>query len=91
MVHINKNTHYDEILKDRTEAVFYNDEEQLLSNILYYKDNLNEARSIAENCHNKMHLYFNERVVTQYFLDCLGNNNNKQLSTNYNWPIHLYN
>ena len=90
MVFIEKETGFNEILKDKEEAVFFESINDLSQLIDYYKYNKHEAIRIASNGYNKLHSNYNERVVTNYFLDCLFSKNLNDLKAKYNWPIHLY-
>ena len=49
------------------------------------------ALQIAQNGHKKMHRDFNERVITNYMLECLKYKDISKLQDKYNWPIHFYN
>ena len=87
---IEKDTQFNEFLNDNEEAVFFNDIDDLIDKINYYKKNKVESLKIAEAGYNKLHTYCNEKVVTNYFLDCLFSKNLNSLKTEYNWPIHFY-
>ena len=89
MVFIEKETEFNEFLKDKEDAVFFDDVYDLSKKIEYYKENKYEAIRIASNGYDKIHTYCNERVVTNYFLDCI-NGKNEDLLDKYIWPIHLY-
>ena len=91
MLFIEKDTQFNEFLNDNEEAVFFDGVDDLLEKINYYKRNKDESLKIAEAGYNKLHTYCNEKVVTNYFLDCLFSENLNNLKTEYNWPIHFYN
>jgi len=90
MLFIEKDTQFNEFLNDNKEAVFFDGIEDLLEKINHYKTNKDESLKIAKAGYNKLHTYCNEKVVTNYFLDCLLGENPSNLKTKYNWPIHLY-
>ena len=91
MVFIENETKYYDILKPNEEAVYFDGVEDLSEKIQYYKQNKDKALQIAHNGHKKMHSDFNERVITNYMLDCLKCKDTSKLQDKYNWPIHLYN
>ena len=91
MVFIQNKTHYQELLKDGKEAVYFDDVEDLAEKIIFYKHNKEKALNIAYNGHKKMHNDFNEKIITNYMLDCLKFNDASKLVGKYNWPIHFYN
>ena len=78
-------------MKADKEAVYFDGVEDLSEKIRYYKQNKDKALQIAQNGHKKMHSDFNERVVTNYMLDCLKYKEINRLKDKYNWPIHFYN
>jgi hypothetical protein len=90
MLFIEKDTQFNEFLNDNEEAVFFDDIDDLLEKVIYYKKNKVESLKIAEAGYNKLHTYCNEKVVTNYFLDCLFSENLNNLKTEYSWPIHFY-
>ena len=71
MVFIQNETQYYDILKDKEEAVYFDDVDDLASKILFYRDNQDKAKLIAKNGHIKIHSTCNEKIVTKYMLDCL--------------------
>jgi len=91
MVFIENETKYYDILKPNEEAVYFDGVEDLSEKIQYYKQNKDKALQIAHNGHKKMHSDFNERVITNYMLDCLKCKDTSKLQDKYNWPIHFYN
>ena len=90
MIFIENDTKYYEILRKDKEAVYFEDKTELLEKINYFHKNKNKALEIAENCHTKLHSYFNETIAVNYFLDCLNGEKREYLSNKYNWPIHIY-
>ena len=91
MVFIENETQYFDILKPNIEAVYFDGVEDLSKKIKFYKQNKDKAIQIAHNGHKKLHSDFNERVITNYMLDCLNYKNISLLQDKYNWPIHFYN
>ena len=89
MVFIEKETEFNEFLKDKEDAVFFDDVYDLSKKIEYYKENKYEAIRIASNGYDKIHTYCNERVVTSYFIDCL-NGKKEDMLDRYIWPIHIF-
>ncbi len=90
MVFIENDTKFYEFFIDNEDAVFFENFDDLSKKINYYKNNKDEAIRIAENGYNKLHTYCNERVVTNYFIDCLNDPNKGLLNSRYAWPVHLY-
>ena len=91
MLFIERETKYYEFLNDKKEAVYFDNVDDLVKKIEYYKDNKNDALNIAESGYNKLHKYCNEKIVTEYFFDCLNGDNEKELKEKYHWPVHFYN
>ena len=56
-----------------------------------YKHNKDKALEIAHNGHKRIHSDFNEKIITNYMLDCLEYKDISCLEGKYNWPIHFYN
>ncbi len=90
MLFLENDTQYEEFFSNNKEAVFFDDIDDLLEKINYYKKNKIEALKIAEAGYKRLHNNCNEKVVTNYFLDCLFGNNFDELRLKYNWPIHIY-
>ena len=84
-----KKTEFNEFLKDKEDAVFFDDVHDLSKKIEYYKENKYEAIRIASNGYDKIHTYCNEKVVTSYFIDCI-NGKKEDMLDRYIWPIHFY-
>ena len=53
----------------------------------YYCKNHNEAKRIAKKGWDRGHKDYNERIVTNYFLDIAFNN---KPTKDYSWPIHQF-
>ena len=90
MLFLESDTQYDDFLINRKEAIFFDGYEDLIKKIIYYKNNKSESLNIAESGYKKLHAYCNEKVVTNYFLDCLFGANSNELSQKYGWPINFY-
>ena len=90
MVFIENETQYYDILKRDKEAVYFDGVEDLTEKIEFYKQNKDEALKIAHNGHKRMHQDFNEKIITNYMLDCLNSKDSSSLQDKYNWPIHFY-
>ena len=90
MVFIESDTQYYDILKKDEEAVYFDGLEDLVEKIDFYKKNKDKALNIAANGHKKIHSTCNEKIITQYMLDCLCGNDAESLKSNYQWPINLY-
>ena len=71
------------------EVVFYdsNDLDEFGKKIDFFSKNHLEAKKIAKSGWEKGHKNFNEKIVTNYFLDIALNN---QPTFEYSWPIHIY-
>jgi hypothetical protein len=54
----------------------------------YFSKNINESKKIAKNGWRKAHRDFNEKIVTNYFIDTVINT--KPSIGMYNWPIQQY-
>ena len=91
MVFIQNKTDYREILKDEKEAIYFDDVSDLARKIDFYKRNKAKSLQIAHNGHKRIHSDFNEKIITNYMLDCLKHKNISSLEGKYNWPIHFYN
>ena len=91
MLFIEYETEYHEILQDGKEAVYFHEVGDLIEKIYFYQQNKQKALKIAYNCHKRMHLDFNEKIISNYILDCLMKENFDKLNSKYNWPVHIYN
>ena len=91
MVFIQNKTGYHEILKNEKEAVYFDDVSDLAKKINFYKHNKVKSLEIAHNGHKRIHSDFNEKIITNYMLDCLEHKDISFLEGKYNWPIHFYN
>ena len=91
MVFIQNKTHYHEILRNEKEAIYFDDVSDLAEKINFYKHNKDKALEIAHNGLKRIHSDFNEKIITNYMLDCLEYKDISCLEGKYNWPIHFYN
>ena len=55
--------------------------------ISYYISNKDETRRIAKNGWVRGHKFYNEKIVTNYFLEIAFKN---KPESDYGWPIHQY-
>ncbi len=76
-------------LFENDEVVFFdaNNLEEFGEKIEYFSQNLNETRQIAKKGWGKGHRNYNERIITNYFLDIAFNGSPKN---DYTWPIHQF-
>ena len=87
-VFIDINSGLNELFNDN-EAVFFDsyDLDEFQRKILYYVENIQETRSIAKKGWEKGHSNYNERIVTEYFIDIAFN---KFPTKEYSWPINQF-
>jgi hypothetical protein len=90
MIFIENETQIHDFLKRDEEAVYFDDQKDLLEKIKYFKENKSRALEIAENGYKKLHNLCNETIVINYFLDCLLGESQSFLMDKYSWPIHIY-
>ena len=85
---IDINTNLDELF-NTDESIFFNSKDlnEFIKKIDSYLSNLDKVRNIAKRGWEKGHRYYNEKIVTRYFLEVAFKN--KPIS-DYNWPIHQY-
>ncbi len=76
-------------LFNEDEAIFFDSSnlDELTSKILFYTKNINEARIIAKKGYLKGHNNYNEKIVTEYFLDIALNN---KPTRDYPWPVNQF-
>lgn len=86
MTFIHRRTGYDRIFKE-DELAFYEDFDQLLEKIAYFKEHDDEARTIAQNGWRRIHEIFKERLVAKYITEVTFR---QDLSENYQWPTELH-
>ncbi len=78
-----------EDLFTKDEVIFFNSEDlnEFGKKIKYYLDNKDEAKRIAKRGWERGHKNYNEKIVTNYFLDVAFN---EKPIKDYNWPLHIY-
>lgn len=71
------------------EVIFFetDDLDDFGKKISYYISNQNETRRIAKNGWERGHKFYNEKIVTNYFLEIAFKN---KAEGDYGWPIHQY-
>ena len=65
---INKKTDINKLIPDNC-AVYYKNTNDLVNKIHYYKENLNQMKSIAKRGMNFYNKNFNSTIVSQFILD----------------------
>ncbi len=87
-IFIDKNSRLEDLFSN-DEVVYFdsNDLNEFGKKIKYYVDNKNEAKRIAKKGWERGHKNYNEKIVTNYFLDIAFNN---KPSIDYSWPINQY-
>ena len=87
-IFVDINSKLDELF-NRNEVVFYdsNDIDDFGKKILYFSKNHIEAKEIAKKGWEKGHNNFNEKIITNYFLDIAINSNP---TNEYSWPLHVF-
>ena len=78
-----------EDLFTKDEVIFFNSEDlnEFGKKIKYYLDNKDEVKRIAKRGWERGHKNYNEKIVTNYFLDIAFN---EKPNKDYNWPLHTY-
>jgi len=74
-------------LYGRDRLVEFENTDELIDQVAHFSRNDGERREIAERGHEFVHREFNERIVTQYLLEALLNEN---FSHHYAWPTEFY-
>ena len=87
-IFIDVNSKLDELFTNE-EAIFFdsNDISSLGKKLEKTLENINTVKLIAKKGWERGHKYYNERVITNYFLDIAFNG---KAIKNYNWPLHTY-
>ena len=82
------NSKLNELFND-DEVVFYNshDLDDFGKKIDFFSKNHSKAKQIAKKGWEKGHNNFNEKVVTNYFVDIAINS---RPTTEYSWPVHVF-
>ena len=87
-IFVDKNSRLEDLFA-RDEVVYFDSEDlnEFGIKINYYLDNEDEAKRIAKKGWERGHKNYNEKIVTNYFLDIAFNN---KPSNDYSWPIIQY-
>ena len=87
-IFVDKNSQLEDLFSN-DEVVYFDsaDLNDFGKKINYYVDNKDEAKRIAKKGWERGHKNYNEKIVTNYFLDIAIN---KKPSTEYSWPINQY-
>ena len=87
-IFVDKNSQLEDLFSN-DEVVYFDsaDLNDFGKKIKYYVDNLDEAKRIAKKGWERGHKSYNEKIVTNYFLDIAINN---KPSIEYSWPINQY-
>ncbi len=87
-IFVDKNSQLEDLFTN-DEVIFFdtNDLSDFGKKISYYISNNNETRRIAKNGWEKGHKFYNEKIVTKYFLEIAFKN---KPESDYGWPIHQY-
>tara|TARA_Y100001970_G_scaffold291767_1_gene430237 strand:- start:132 stop:1193 length:1062 start_codon:yes stop_codon:yes gene_type:complete len=88
MVYIQSQTKMDDMLKHKKEAIYYSSDDELIQLIKDNSNDIDTIKSIAKAGWEKSHLCFNERIVTNYFLDLAMNNGEPK--GDYPWNINIF-
>ena len=78
-----------EDLFTKEEVIFYdsNDIQEFGKKLYEALNNIDDVRNIAKRGWDRGHKNYNEKIVTNYFLDTTYN---KRPLNEYNWPIHQF-
>ena len=87
-IFVDKNSQLEDLFSN-DEVVYFDsaDLNDFGKKINYYVDNKDEAKRIAKKGWERGHKSYNEKIVTNYFLDIAIN---KKPSIEYSWPINQY-
>ena len=87
-IFVDKNSQLEDLFT-RDEVIFFESDD--LANfgkkISYYISNKDETRRIAKNGWERGHRFYNEKIITNYFLEIAFKN---KPESDYGWPIHQY-
>ena len=87
-IFVDKNSQLEDLFTDDEVIFFENDDlDDFGKKISYYISNQNEARRIAKNGWERGHKFYNEKIITNYFLEIAFKN---KPESDYGWPIHQY-
>ena len=87
-IFVDKNSQLEDLFTN-DEVIFFEtgDLADFGKKISYYTSKQNEVRRIAKNGWKRGHKFYNERIVTNYFLEIAFKN---KPESDYGWPIHQY-
>jgi len=87
-IFVDKNSKLEDLFT-KDEVVYFDSEDlnEFAKKINYYVDNKNEAKRIAKKGWVRGHKNYNEKIITNYFLDVAFNN---KPSKDYSWPVNQY-
>ncbi len=87
-IFVDKNSQLEDLFTNDEVIFFENDDlDDFGKKISYYISNQNEARRIAKNGWERGHKFYNEKIITNYFLEIAFKN---KPESDYGWPIHQY-
>ena len=73
-------------LLDFDSKTIFETPEELSRNLNYFKNNLSEAKEIARKNHDQYHQLYSSKIICEYFLDVLYENNLEK----YHWSNEIY-
>ncbi len=87
-IFVDKNSQLEDLFTN-DEVIFFesDDLENFGKKISYYISNKDETKRIAKNGWERGHKFYNEKIVTKYFLEIAFKN---KPESDYGWPIHQY-
>ena len=87
-IFVDKNSQLEDLFTN-DEVIFFeaDDLADFGKKISYYINNKDETRRIAKNGWERGHKFYNEKIVTNYFLEIAFKN---KPEGDYGWPIHQY-
>ena len=87
-IFIDRNSKLEDLFTN-DEVIFFDSNDMLdfQNKIKHYSSNKNKAKMIAKKGWERGHKNYNEKIVTNYFLDIAFNN---KPTKDYNWPLHQY-
>ena len=87
-IFVDKNSQLEDLFTN-DEVIFFETDDlaDFGKKISYYTSNKDETRRIAKNGWERGHKYYNEKIVTNYFLEIAFKN---KPESDYGWPIHQY-
>ncbi len=87
-IFVDKNSQLEDLFTN-DEVIFFETDDltDFGKKISYYISNKDETRRIAKNGWERGHKFYNEKIVTNYFLEIAFKN---KPESDYGWPIHQY-